>query len=187
MQTIHTGIEDFLTRTTSSPSSSPTESESTKLFLPVTTAPPDPLGITQVSGFYGPGAWAAWFLTIVASWVRIFRKSKERVDLNTALFLLGTNWAAVDIFRSIHALQSLLPNQPEYELNFTKCMGSYGAAFAVVFLGAVHALLQIPFTILLFGGMECMSRRLRTLVVGLVLPLIALTATAFGPVLTGLE
>jgi len=193
MQTIHAGIEDFLTATTSSSlsswsssASSLTKSESTRLFLPVTTSPPDPLGISQVSGFYGPGAWAAWFLTIVASWVRIFRKSEEKVDPNTALFLLGANWAAVDIFRSIHALLRLQSNQPEYELSFTKCMGNYGAAFTVVICGTLHALLQIPFTIDLFVGMKCMSRRLRILVVGLVLPLIALTATAFGPVLTGL-
>jgi hypothetical protein len=108
------------------------------------------------------------------------------VDPNTALFLLGANWAAVDIFRSIHALLRLQSNQPEYELSFTKCMGNYGAAFTVVICGTLHALLQIPFTIDLFVGMKCMSRRLRILVVGLVLPLIALTATAFGPVLTGL-
>ncbi|KAF2490013.1 hypothetical protein BU16DRAFT_531375 [Lophium mytilinum] len=30
--------------------------------LPIHPTPPDPLGIAQVSGFYGPGAWAAFIL-----------------------------------------------------------------------------------------------------------------------------
>src|SRR5690349_14987992 len=48
------------------------------LYLPVTASPPDRLGIAQVSGFYGPGAWAAWFLTGVAAWWRILRRSKKK-------------------------------------------------------------------------------------------------------------
>jgi hypothetical protein len=64
------------------------------LHLPVTAAPPDPLGIANVSGFYGPGSWAAWFLTGAASWLRIVRRDERNFDLNTWLFFAGTNWAA---------------------------------------------------------------------------------------------
>jgi len=51
-------------------------------------------------------------------------------------------------------------------------MGNYAAAFTVVFWGSAHALLLIC--------LEKNETRARMLVVGLVLPLIALSATAFG-------
>ncbi|RFU25614.1 hypothetical protein B7463_g10728, partial [Scytalidium lignicola] len=184
-QSIH--IEQAETPTTTSPSSSTSSAKNPPLFLPVTAAPPDTLGIANVSGFYGPGAWASWFLTIVGAWVQVLRRSEEKVDVNTALFLLGTNWAAVDIFRSIHAMRNIQPDQPDYKTEFIKCMGSYGAAITVVFWGTVHALLLTTVTKANFSGRECMNRRLLTLTVGLVLPFIALVASTFGPVLTGLN
>jgi hypothetical protein len=163
----------------SSSSYSYSSSKSTPLFLSVSASFPDPLGISRVSGFYGPGAWAAWFLTIVASWVGGIRESNKKVDVNTMLFLLGANWAAVDIFRSIHASRSLRPDQPEYNLEFPKGMGNYAAAFSVTFWGTFHSLLQMCF---LYS-----EKRIRMLAVGIVLPLIALTATALGPVFTGMD
>jgi hypothetical protein len=184
-QLIHT--EQAEIRTTTSPSSSTSSSKDPPLFLPVTAAPPDPLGISNVSGFYGPGAWAAWFLTIVGAWVRVLRGSEEKVDMNTALFLFGTNWAAVDVFRSIHAMRNIQPDQPDYKTEFIKLMGSYGAALTVVFWGTVHALLLTPVTEEVFSGRKCRNRRLLTLIVGVVLPLIALAASTFGPVLTGIN
>jgi hypothetical protein len=167
------------TSTTSTSSSSSYSPTPTLLFLPVSGASPDPLGISKVSGFYGPGAWTAWFLTIVASWIGGIREPGKRIDVNTALFLLGTNWAAVDVFRSIHALRSVRPDQPDYEVEFTKGMGNYAAAFTIAFWGIIHALLQM---VTLSSAM-----RARMLVVGMVLPLVALTATAFGPILARLD
>lgn len=72
----------------------------TPLNLSVTASPSDLLGIGQVSGFHGPGAWTAWFLTIATSWIRILRRLEHKIDLNAWLFLLGMNWAAIDIFRT---------------------------------------------------------------------------------------
>jgi hypothetical protein len=166
------------TSTSVSSSSTYTSAKSAPLFLSVSAASPDPLGISKVSGFYGPGAWAAWFLTIVASWVGGIHGTKKKVDVNTALFLLGANWAAVDVFRSIHALRSLRSDQLDYTIEFSKGMGNYAAAFTVTFWGVFIALLQMC---LVFS-----EERARMLIVGLVLPLIALTATIFGPVFTGL-
>lgn len=37
------------------------------LHLSTTSTLPDSLGIAKVNGFYGPGAWSGWFLTIVSS------------------------------------------------------------------------------------------------------------------------
>jgi hypothetical protein len=157
----------------------------TPLYLPVTALPPDPLGIAQVSGFYGPGAWAAWFLTIIAAWCRILRGSEEKFDLNTWLFLLGMNWAAVDIFRGIHSLRMIQTNHAEYGVEFSKNMGSFGAAFTVVFWGTAHALLQ---TLVTLKSLNCSVHRLLALIIGLILPLIALSASAclFVPKLIGL-
>jgi hypothetical protein len=59
----------------------------------------DPYGIANVSGFYGPGAWSGWMLAMLASFIRIYTKPHARIDPNTWLFVLGTNWAAVDVLR----------------------------------------------------------------------------------------
>jgi hypothetical protein len=113
--------------------------------------------------------------------------AEKKVDVNTALFLLGTNWAAVDVFRSIHTLRSIHPDQPNYKVHFIKGMGSYGAAFTVVFWGTFQTILQASLTLLLLANDQShLRRRFLMLILGLVLPLIALTATTFGPVTYGL-
>jgi hypothetical protein len=139
------------------------------LYLPVTTAPPDPLGIATVSGVYGPGTWAGWFLTLVAAWWRIFRASEEKLDPNTWAFLFGCNWAAVDILRSIHSITTAA-TPAEARSKF----GLYGAAFTVVFWGTLHGLCQFCLTLVAFQHRDGRDRRLRTLAIGMVLPVITL-------------
>jgi hypothetical protein len=85
-----------LKRTTTTATSS-----ENRLYIAVTTAAPDLIGISKVNGWYGPGAWAAWFLTIVGSWCGLLRGSNAKIDLNTGAFLAGMNWAAVDLLRYI--------------------------------------------------------------------------------------
>jgi hypothetical protein len=152
----------------------------TYLYLPVTTAAPDPLGISKVSGVYGPGAWAAWFLTGVGSWLRVVRGAKGKIDVNMAMFLLGTNWAAADVLRSIRILRSLPADQPGYDAGFMKSMGNYGAAFTVMFWGTFHAYLQLASTSLRTLNGETNRNRIRMLLLGLLLPVYAHTATAYG-------
>jgi len=48
-----------------------------------------------VSGFYGPGAWAAWCIALVASWAPILRDEYDQ-DLYLISYALYTNWAAMD-------------------------------------------------------------------------------------------
>jgi hypothetical protein len=43
-------------------------STSTYIDLPITGEQLDPLGIADVSGFYGPGTWAGWYVTVAAAW-----------------------------------------------------------------------------------------------------------------------
>jgi hypothetical protein len=56
-------------------------------------------------------------------------------------------------------------------------MGAFGAAFTVVFWGTSHALLQVPITSVVFGYSECRGQRMKTLGMGLILPLGALLAS----------
>ncbi|KAK0658051.1 hypothetical protein B0T16DRAFT_386481 [Cercophora newfieldiana] len=61
--------------------------------LPLTVDPPDSLGFAKVSGLYGPGTWAAWFLTVAASWIHIFFHSprgKKKLDLNLWVYPLDS-------------------------------------------------------------------------------------------------
>jgi hypothetical protein len=149
----------------------------TWLYLNVTTLAPDSLGFADVSSVYGPGAWAGWFLTGVASWLQIFKKSEKKRDLNTWAFLFGINWSAVDVFKAIHRVRSNPP--AENETGFEMHMAAFGAAFTVLFWGVFHALFQFLATLVVFENSKCKSRRLATLVVGLVLPFTALMASAY--------
>jgi hypothetical protein len=141
---------------------------STLLYLPVSPASPDPLGISNVSGMYGPGTWAGWYLTIVASWIRLFLAPKKRIDPNTWAFLLVTNWAAGDFILQTYRIRFLNSNGNGGKA-IDHNMGPLGAAYTVLWVGVWHAGLQLAFAIGL-------STRLKTstLVVGLFLPLIAL-------------
>jgi len=53
-----------------------------------------------VSGFYGPGGWAAWCISLVASWAPILLEDYTH-NLHLIAYALYMNWAAVDCFRSL--------------------------------------------------------------------------------------
>ena len=61
-------------------------------------APPD---FSQISGFYGPGAWAAWVITMVASWVPVMQGDHTH-NLHFIGYALYTNWAAIDFIRQVN-------------------------------------------------------------------------------------
>ncbi|KAF2821923.1 hypothetical protein CC86DRAFT_410323 [Ophiobolus disseminans] len=62
-----------------------------------TTIPPIPI---EVSGFYGPGAWAAWFITLFASWIPLIQDDYTH-NLHFISYALYTNWAAMDALRQL--------------------------------------------------------------------------------------
>ena len=169
------------------PSNTPTitsttaTSTTTPLHLPVTPESPDILGIADVSGFYGPGTWAGWFITILAAWWRIIRVSHEKFDPNTWLFLLCTNWAAVDLWRGLFAVRHFSRNSLTFEEDLNKKMGKLGAALNVTFWGAFHAALQFCVTNTRFKDPAIRVHRLRTLALGVILPLLALIASLSLP------
>ncbi|KAI9711465.1 MAG: hypothetical protein M1820_002028 [Bogoriella megaspora] len=135
-----------------------------------TLDPKDPYGIANVSGFYGPGTWAGWFLAIIASSVRIYTKPHAKVDPNTWLFVIGTNWAAIDIFRT-------LPRIWLADEAAAKAIGPLCASLAVTFWGNVYATVQV---LVLLAVNPLPTQRLLTHVVGFIMPTIALNCVGFS-------
>ncbi|KAJ5498591.1 hypothetical protein N7453_007642 [Penicillium expansum] len=148
------------------------------VYLDVTSEPPDILGIGNVSGFYGPGSWAGWFLSIVASWWRLIRASEERFDPNMWLFLLGTNWAAVGLFRGVRMAKSIPLDSLTYAADLNSLKGPIGAAFTVTYWGTFHGSMQYILTMMLFDTLEARRHRLWTLLLGMILPFMALMHSA---------
>lgn len=60
-----------------------------------------PSGFSQISSFYGPGAWAAWVITMVASWIPIIHGDYAH-NLHFVGYALYTNWAAIDFIYQIN-------------------------------------------------------------------------------------
>jgi hypothetical protein len=59
----------------------------------------DPLGMFQVSSWYWPGSWAAWFLTICGSWLHLWidNNAGSMLDVNAWMYLAFAQWTAVDL------------------------------------------------------------------------------------------
>jgi hypothetical protein len=76
--------------------------------LPLSSEYPDPLGLSEVSGFYGPGTWAVWTITVFASWLGLLSGGADKgFDANTWTYLLGLQWAAIDLIRQVKKLNML--------------------------------------------------------------------------------
>ncbi|USP78059.1 hypothetical protein yc1106_05333 [Curvularia clavata] len=58
---------------------------------------------SEISGFYGPGAWAAWVILLVSSWIPIFLNDYES-NTHFIASALYTNWAAIDLLRHLRPL-----------------------------------------------------------------------------------
>ena len=54
-----------------------------------------------VSGFYGPGTWAAWCVTLIASWAPILRDDYTH-NLHFITYFIYMNAATIDVFRNVH-------------------------------------------------------------------------------------
>jgi hypothetical protein len=152
----------------------PSTHTSTHLYLPVTFEPPDILGIGDVSGFYGPGAWSGWFILIVASWCRVLRASEDKFDPNTSIFLFTTNWAAVDLFRTMNSIEKISKDSPSHNKESDKLRATLAATFNVTFWGTFHAVLQLLVATACFENLRTRTHCLRTLILGLIIPSLAL-------------
>jgi hypothetical protein len=116
------------------------------LNLPVTDKDPDPFSISKISGFYGPGAWAGWFLTLCASWYSILtRWSKCKRTHDILMHLVFTNWAAIDLVRRLRPRAEELDDE-----HHTGDYGAIGAAITITYWGLWNAMLQLTITLFCF-------------------------------------
>ena len=116
----------------------------------------------QVSGFYGPGTWAAWVITLVSSWILIFLGDYTH-NLHFMSYALYTNWAAIDLLR--RTVQKTEDTQSQSAI----------AALAVVRVGISNACLQIGQCLHRSKDMNpqrkrLADRRLLCIAIGLLLP-----------------
>ncbi|KAF2030386.1 hypothetical protein EK21DRAFT_111908 [Setomelanomma holmii] len=104
----------------------------------IATAPTDDaFGINNVSGYYGPGAWAAWYLTLLTSWVALVVNSRSH-NWYFVAYLLYINCAAVDLW-----CQTEEASETNTQLYHS---GPIAAALTVVSWGTLHAMSQIVYT-----------------------------------------
>lgn len=129
----------------------------------------DPYGIAQVSGFYGPGQWSGWFLAVISSAIRIYTNPYARFDPNTWLFVVGTNWAAVDVFRT-------LPMILRADDASVKVTGTFSAALMFTFWGNIFAAMQLLILFIPSESERVPTQRIITHLIGLALPSFAQTA-----------
>jgi hypothetical protein len=171
--------------TTASPTA--TQDAWAPLYLHVSATPPDPLGISKVSGFYGPGSWAAWFLTICGSWLHLWvDHSGSYLDVSAWSYLAYTNWAAIALIR--HSIPLYALKSEKDTAGWVENAGQTAAALTIVFFGCLHGTAQwvrCGNTVESGRGLQ----RLRTLLAGLFLPVLALMvfcvcAVSFHPVNT---
>lgn len=109
--------------------------------LAISNIPPDPLGILKVSGFYGPGNWSGWFLTILTSIISIIRRPDSTQMHDLILHLLGTNWAAIDLISQISAYIRLDSSQDSNKERLL-LHGSIAAAIIITAWGTVASIIQ---------------------------------------------
>ncbi|KAH6713403.1 hypothetical protein BKA61DRAFT_691251, partial [Leptodontidium sp. MPI-SDFR-AT-0119] len=108
------------------------------MHLQLNTSSPDPIGFGNVSGFYGPGAWAAWFLTLCASWINILGY-KRGFDSSTFMYLIAINGSAIDILLHLRAMVTL---KQASDPAWMKEAASVGAAFMLTWWGLCGAITQ---------------------------------------------
>lgn len=144
---------------------------------------PDVLGINLIRGWYGPGAWAAFFCFIVASWIRMYRDWTVRFEANTWILLLATNCAAIDLILNVAELKRAfgLGTGEEIVEQQLLVLGRLAAAMMVTYWGTLHALLQFS-TIFYYSIVGTDSQAIKnvhivrglTIVIGLQVPATAL-------------
>ncbi|KAL5322129.1 hypothetical protein ACEPPN_010098 [Leptodophora sp. 'Broadleaf-Isolate-01'] len=108
------------------------------MHLQLNTSSPDPIGFGNVSGFYGPGARAAWFLTLCASWINILGYKRD-FDSSTSTYLTATNSSAIDLLLHLRAMVTLKQTS---DPAWTKEAASVGAAFMLTWWGLCGAITQ---------------------------------------------
>jgi hypothetical protein len=132
-------------------------------------APPDPqssFDISQVSGFYGPGAWAGGLIAILTTWYTTLFHVEKLVTPSSLAPILTINWAAVDLIAQMQAKEL--------------AVYSATAAYTTTSWGLLHMVLQHEVV-----GFLNKSPAVRIpqalLACGCVVPVVALVRCAYRP------
>jgi hypothetical protein len=105
---------------------------------------PDLLGISQISGWYGPGAWTAFLCFTIASWIRASRDWTSRLETNTWMLLLATNCAAIDLTLRIAELKrESMSDDEEVISKQLLSLGRLATGLMITYWGTLHATLQL--------------------------------------------
>jgi hypothetical protein len=148
------------------------------LYLPVKGADPDPFGISKVNGYYGPGTWTGWFLTILTSWIRLSTKPHDRVDSNAYLYVFMMNWAAGDLIWRTEVWKKML-DDGRGTSDSDKQLGRIAAAFMMTWWGIFFTALPMIIRSIYHVAGRRNLRRTMVLYIGSVFPSFALSHFAF--------
>lgn len=121
----------------------------------------DPANVAAVSGFYGPGAWAAWLCSLTSAWYTLLLRPRATGCSDLIATLLYTNWAAIEFLKQAISGKS------------NDSYASLGAAATITFWGWCHVILQINVCMLFVP--HCKASRQRTLfaIAGVFIPTFA--------------
>ncbi|KAH7079919.1 hypothetical protein BKA63DRAFT_230658 [Paraphoma chrysanthemicola] len=123
--------------------------------------------VSQVSGFYGPGAWAGGLIAIFTTWYTTLFHVEKLLTPSTFAPILTINWAAVDLIVQIRAKEL--------------AVYSATAAYTTTSWGLLHMVLQ--YEVVGFLNRSSTKRLPQMLLVfGCVVPVIALLRCAYRPI-----
>jgi hypothetical protein len=121
---------------------------------------------SQISGFYGPGTWAAWILALASSVIALRKHHNNHAALNLIPPILYVNWTAIDLLERLHT------EEISHELV---------ASAAGITLWGVWYLTWVQFNLRTHNDDECLNCRRRAIramcVVAFIVPFVALIAT----------
>lgn len=136
----------------------------------------------QISGFYGPGPWSAWMITLTISWINTIQNDYTH-NMHFIGYALYTNFAAIDLIRQLN-LVIPCESGSYSDIDWKKTplevdeatRQMLAAAIAVVHVGIQMATMQIIACFYKerqrnFDPKEPIKRRRFIVSVGLVLPI----------------
>lgn len=142
----------------------------------------DLLELSKVSGFYGPGNWSGWFLTIVTSYISIIRNPDSTRVHDVLLHLLGTNWAAIDLLRQVSSYE-ILGKMKDSSTEIAGLEEAIAAPINISTWGIIHALLQFFLSLTLASDprRQILPYRASVLLAGTFIPSMSLTHCILSP------
>lgn len=134
----------------------------------------------QISGFYGPGSWAAWVVMLASSWISVYLNDYDS-NVHFIAYTLYTNWAAVDLIRHLYRFRFNQPVEKSQDNQLTQTIIVSGA---IIFIGNLHYTLQGVVCVLKLWDANARTKqrlRQRLLIVslGLILPFSAFLCFMF--------